>query len=572
MPENPFDPQERWLNRNEFSVRREITPVTTPRGSHSQPGNLPSVFEDAHPWPLQWGGPEIKQGRFYAHKKFNSGVQKRVENAGARLAQIAKNQGARIRGTVAVTRYIEHNLLERATFKFEAVFKIGNDYKIEPLGEITILQDFTPEQRTAFVKGTAIPSKDVDVLHYQLGTKVVDIDPVKAIKIPPGDVFASLEGKLGDVIHGLKTQTKEGKTATGKQIEKAEKDAIIKADKKAAANTTALPAKSPRATDNKGISDHHVADGRPTQVERATTAVPTASGLPSSSTVQEKLDNFVSRKPPSAEQVKILEASLNKGMTNVTDVGGNRIKVTVKKGSLMAVKASKVANNPVVGVLSLIDDRIPDLDPNSLIQGAVQKYVTAGIQRGLQWLDNDYPPVENLLKAEAKARENYDKAKAELNDQESNWKRFLKLLPPTDKIWQFANKKVTLYLDVLDIYWGLIESRNMRLAATKELAPLPDHIQTYVSILAKLASELEDKAGIALMIPHGYYFGLELFRYSQFVWNLVKQVSALGSAIGFRESEYKGAIEKGITLQREIKALSDKWEGVLATAQEAAGT
>src|SRR5215210_6299308 len=134
MPENPFDPREGWLNRDEFSVRREIIPVTTERASHSQPKNLPPVFEDAHPWPLQWGGQEIKQGRFYAHKKFNAGVQKRVENAGARLAQTAKDQGARIRGTVAVTRYKEHNLLERATFKFEAVFKIGNDYKIAPLG------------------------------------------------------------------------------------------------------------------------------------------------------------------------------------------------------------------------------------------------------------------------------------------------------------------------------------------------------------------------------------------------------------------------------------------------------
>jgi hypothetical protein len=264
---DPFLPEERWLNRDEFSVRRRIIPTTTPRlPAPIQPRNLPSICEGAHPWPLQWGGKDIREGHFYAHKIINAGAQKRLENAGLRLAETARAQGAEIRCTATVTRYKQANLLERATYKFEAVFKVGDP---QPLGEITIAQNLSFEQRRALVEGTLISDAITadTVLEYRWNGKVVKIDPKKLFRISTSDVFASLT-KLGDFVHGLKRTSRERRTPRGRQIQKAERARIAQADKEASARAT--PPDSPHLTKNNGVEGRSVESGRPTATQRGT--------------------------------------------------------------------------------------------------------------------------------------------------------------------------------------------------------------------------------------------------------------------------------------------------------------
>ncbi len=216
------------------------------------------------------------EGRFYAHDRFNNSAQRIAEGAGKRLAETARAQGARIRCTVAVTRYKELNLLERATYKFEAVFKIGDHYKIAPLGEFTLVQDLSQEQRTALVRGTPLSSGGSGVMEYRLDvklggkleSKVVKIDPDKLVKIPHGDVFASLESKLADFIEGLRTVTPAAKTSRGREIQKLEREAIVKADKESKARTTAEP---PPQAASSGKKTSNAQQQRPTKLADAET-------------------------------------------------------------------------------------------------------------------------------------------------------------------------------------------------------------------------------------------------------------------------------------------------------------
>ena len=277
-PDDPFTPIAGYLDetRDQFSVRREIIPDLTKRGSPPpQAKHLPSIFEDAHPWPLQWGGTEIKKGRFFATKDFNAGAQKSLENAGVRLAEFANEHNVRIRATASVTRYKERNLLERATYKFEAVSSQG---KVEPLGEVTVTQSLTQKQRTALVEGTLISRPDEAVLEYRLKGELVRIDTKKLVVISSDDVFASSEERLGDFIVGLEpVTTRRPKSPRAKAAAGAERQAIVEADKKSAQRTAVDPInrsdvrrwqsaqnKRPSSTGSGGTqADSPVAEGRP---------------------------------------------------------------------------------------------------------------------------------------------------------------------------------------------------------------------------------------------------------------------------------------------------------------------
>ena len=123
---------------------REIIPKTTARGSPpAQPKNVPQYSKTRIPG--HCSGAERRFGRDHsdAHKYLMPGTNSLPRRKGSRTRasgspRLRMNRCA-IRATVAVTRYNkESNLLERATYKFEAVAKIGNEYQIKPLGEISI--------------------------------------------------------------------------------------------------------------------------------------------------------------------------------------------------------------------------------------------------------------------------------------------------------------------------------------------------------------------------------------------------------------------------------------------------
>ena len=548
--------------------------MTAERGAHSQSKFLPEVFEDAHPWPLQWGGTEVKEGRFYAVKPFNAGAQKRIENAGRRLAEVARHEGASIRGTVAVTRYQQRNLLERATYKFEAVIKVGDEYKIAPLGEITLTQDLSPEQRRALVEGKLISDGKARVLEYRLDNRVIRIDTEKAPRIPSGDVFVASESRLADFIHGLKKSTPEPKTAQGKQIQKDERAAIVNADKESkdrtAAKPAAKPAAAPQATDNKSTEARTMTQGRPTQAERAAPRPPQAASPSPAPAAAKFKPASPSPIAPNAEQVKQLEKSLSNGMTRVVDAGGNHVKVILKKGALVGVGAVK-GYNQVSGVLQMLDERIPVLDPSTLMQNAIEKRVSGGIEEAFKWLNTNYPPVQNFLKREEKARESSIKASEMLAAGEPVWRTVLShpLVYPSNT--RVAIDAVMKQLTALYDYGRLIDVRIRKLAPTKELALLETQLDQYVSALRNLASELEDKAELALMLPFGYYFGIELLGWSFFVQNISGTISSLSGALYQRQYDYQEAVDKGIKVQEEIKAVLNRWDPLIVSAQQALG-
>jgi hypothetical protein len=514
MPD-PFASDERWLSRDEFSVRREIVPQTTPRGSPPPKAKfLPSIFEDAHPWPLQWGGKEITEGRFFAHKDFNAGVQKRMENAGVRLAETAKQQGVRIRCTVAVTRYKERNLLERVLFLFEAGFEVSKgQWTFEPLGEITAVQDLTQEQRVALVEGTPMSPPGAAALEYKLKGKTVTIDPKRIAKVPTDDVFASLDRKLGDFITGLKRTTKEPKTPRGKQIEKAEKAAIREADKESLARTSAT-GRDPQLTGDKGTAARGVEGGKPLRTERATarptpspstttTTTPSGTNKPAA-TLQDRI-NAASRTQPTAEQVEALERALSNGETEVASTGGNRIRVTVKQ---VAKKGAGVAKGGIRAVAGLL----PQI-AGVIVQHEVDSYVSAGVERGIKWIQANYPNPEDVAPDHPTTRVNALAARKELEAKGSLWRA---QAAPGAKYGIQARgdaiKSIEKNLHAVDQYNNYLVERLTKISAKHDqLYPVWDEVDRHQQAVYTLANELENKVELAAMLPGGYNFALELF-------------------------------------------------------------
>jgi hypothetical protein len=70
-------------------------------------------------------------------------------------------------------------------------------------------------------------------------------------------------------------------------------------------------------------------------------------------------------------------------------------------------------------------------------------------------------------------------------------------------------------------------------------------------------------------MPGGYYFGLDPSDWSLFIPRFNQHIGSSHPTINDRRSENYAAIENGIELQKEIKALSIKWEPIVAAAEEA---
>ena len=98
------------------------------------------------------------------------------------------------------------------------------------------------------------------MLEYSLNGRVIKIDPKELSVIHTGEVFAPLDDRLGDFIHGLNRSTNETNSPRGRQIQKDERKAFIQADQKAAERAAAPPIEPQRLTDNKG-TDHRAASG-----------------------------------------------------------------------------------------------------------------------------------------------------------------------------------------------------------------------------------------------------------------------------------------------------------------------
>ena len=587
---NPFDPDERWLNPNEYSVRRELINQTTERGPRpARDTTLPSIFEDAHPWALQWGGTEVWEGRFYATKDFNAGAQKIMENAGKRLTAAAGREGMKIRATVAVTRRSGNNLnlVERATYKFEVAKKVGTEWKFESLGEITLLQSFDKDQMTALEKGTLKSSPTATVLEYSVNGKAVTIDTKKVVRIPTEDVFVSIESKLAGFIEGVKRSTPQKQTTQGKEIKKAEKEAIRKADEESAARTHVPDPEPNRLTDNKAKENTGVKGGRPTDAERATTHTPPPASTPPQST-KDRLST-ASREAPSSSQLTTLETELSRGRMEVSRTSGNGVKVVFKTvgkaGRTLVGKGIGAIRsyNQVASVLQLLDDRIPVLDPNVLIEKELSSQVAEGVQRGVKWLNKTYPPLDDLFPADQKLGMEYENAEiayqtAREQLEEGNgriWEAALKAGKASGgwarDHWDIAHKKVLECIKDMDSFSDKITERSGILAGkVNELDWFESEIEPYRSALYQVSQELEHLADLALRIPGGYSFGLGLFQWSQFVYGLGGQVGGLTNAISDIRSTYNKDIEKGGKVQDDISALIKKWGTIVATADSAA--
>lgn len=153
-----FETFERWESRDAFTVRREVRLQTTvrkvsPKGLKAYKILRELGFQGAHAWPLQWGGPEAKEGLFWAHGTINKEVQTRVENSVKRLVKRANAANLKTFATVTSRRYIELNLLESVTYRIDIVDAAGN---VTNTSEITIYQRLTQSERDALVAGKRI--------------------------------------------------------------------------------------------------------------------------------------------------------------------------------------------------------------------------------------------------------------------------------------------------------------------------------------------------------------------------------------------------------------------------------
>jgi hypothetical protein len=166
MPPDPLRTFETRPSSDNFAVRREVVPVKTERVTSPPPNrHLKKLgFQGAHIWPLNWGGPELKRV-FYAHgPTVNLSIQKRVENAIGRLTRMANRHGIRIFVTADAWRYRERDLLERITYRIEAVTP---DLVAHDLGEITVHQNLSQQQRTDLVEGRDITIRRERIVSFE---------------------------------------------------------------------------------------------------------------------------------------------------------------------------------------------------------------------------------------------------------------------------------------------------------------------------------------------------------------------------------------------------------------------
>jgi hypothetical protein len=459
-----------------------------------------------------------------------------------------------------------HNLLERATYKFEAVSSQGKAWRIEPLGEVTVTQSLTQKQRTALVEGTLVSRPGEAVLEYRLKGEVVRIDTGKLVAISSDDLFASLEKRLGGFVVGLEAETTEPKSPRAKEAAKAEQAAIIEADKKSAKRTAVPPVDESKVANQRATENRGVAGGRVAAEERAITrpALATtqpAALLPNQAELESRL-NSVSRRAPTADEVETLERNLSRGETEVASAGrGEGMRVSMKP------------SNSIVGTGAMAAAGFLPAITGALVQGAISSKVTSAIENGTRWIDSHYPPAQTYLKEEEKLRKKALEAKDALETSGSVWERMLARGMPIGKQgYDRAHEYVQMHLQALEAYDRRIYSRNSILAGKRnELDRLLNEVNVYVAALYKLAQELEDKVVLACSLPAGYYFGLELLGWSQYVHGVAGRMSPLLAAMEARESDYSKAMDDGTKRRDEMDIIDDHWVAIMMKAVQSAG-
>jgi hypothetical protein len=196
---DPLHTYEGWLNRDTYAVRREVRTKTTrrtakPKGYRSFKILRKLGFQGAHAWPLQWGGREVREGLFWAHRVVNGSRQKRIENAVLRLAKRARRAGIKIFVTVEVEKYPQLKLFRSATYRIEAVSTVGGVQRTV-LAEATISQNLTQSQINDLVQGRKITLRS---------GRVVGIS---------AQSIGAAETKLDNLIEGLRRKGPASTTA-----------------------------------------------------------------------------------------------------------------------------------------------------------------------------------------------------------------------------------------------------------------------------------------------------------------------------------------------------------------------
>jgi hypothetical protein len=196
-----------WLRRDEFSVRRRVSRLTTRRAPRKHPKhpNLRRWYHGAHPWPLQWGGLEIQAAHFNAHQTINLSIQKRAENAIRRAVTAVRGSGYQLYVTTSVTKYPELRLLRQYTVSMTVYHPALDATKW--LGEFTIEQSLLDAQREALEHGQLLShTKDGMTLSYN-GKSVV-IRTKNLIAFPVDDV--KLLAKVEELADALRTKGDRG--------------------------------------------------------------------------------------------------------------------------------------------------------------------------------------------------------------------------------------------------------------------------------------------------------------------------------------------------------------------------
>lgn len=161
-------PHARWLQGNmEFSVRQRVLPKAVWVRA-KQPTGV-ERFEWSHAWPLRWGGPEVTDGVFLAHRHINQSVISRIEGRVANAARELAPHGYEVWVTVAASRYGEVKVLEHASYSIDVFDPAGHRVPGASF-EITVPQELTLAQRHGLAAG-----RDVHIDLHRLTRAEVDL-------------------------------------------------------------------------------------------------------------------------------------------------------------------------------------------------------------------------------------------------------------------------------------------------------------------------------------------------------------------------------------------------------------
>jgi hypothetical protein len=236
------------------------------------------------------------------------------------------------------------------------------------------------------------------------------------------------------------------------------------------------------------------------------------------------------------------------------------------------LKASKFAPG-VTALLHLIDERIPVLDPNTLMQKWVERRIGAGVERAIRWLDANFPPPGVFAPENSTLRARSEAATGELVAKGNVWRAQIK--PGSQYGFQAhedAEKSIAKNLDAVDRYSRHLADRVSKLAVKRdELHPITNNVEPYISALDTLANELEHKVELAAAMPGGYYMALELFSLAQFVRGVSKLVGQITTFIDQKDRDYRQAIDTAHKTLDQLERVEDEWSQVLMSAQQAAG-